>query len=204
MAAGSGRQRRTKISPEDVERAARSRERRQGDEPLDAAALYRAHAPAVLGYLRARRAADAEDLLGEVFLQVSRDLPRYDGRQADLRRWVFTIARNRLIDRHRAVERRPEVVVGVPDRSDERAVPPDPVDPALVAALSQLSDAQREVLLLRYVADLSLEDVALVTDRSVGAVKALQHRALGQLRSRLATEAVEPAVPRADAPAAPV
>jgi RNA polymerase sigma-70 factor (ECF subfamily) len=157
----------------------------------DAAAAYRELAAAVLGYLRASGAADAEDILGEVFLQVARDLPGF--RDADdpeaRRRWVFTIARHRVVDAARRARRQPAVVPGdVP----ERAAPPleDDIDPVLVAALRFLTDDQREVLALRFVADLALDDVAVLMGRSVGAVKALQHRALENLRS-----AVSPAAP---------
>ena len=142
--------------------------------------VYRALAPTVLGYLRAQRAPDPEDVLGEVFLQVARDLHRFSGDEAALRRWVFAIAHNRLLDARRRQGRRPAVVTDtVPE---QRARPPaDPVDPALVAALPRLTPDQREVLVLRFVADLPLEDVARITRRRVGAVKALQHRGLDSL-----------------------
>ena len=142
--------------------------------------VYRALAPTVLGYLRAQRAPDPEDVLGEVFLQVARDLHRFSGDEAALRRWVFAIAHNRLLDARRRQGRRPAVVTdAVPE---QRARPPaDPVDPALVAALQELTPDQREVLVLRFVADLPLEDVARITRRRVGAVKALQHRGLDSL-----------------------
>jgi RNA polymerase sigma-70 factor (ECF subfamily) len=68
------------------------------------------------------------------------------------------------------------------DRAGAGAGPPDPFDPGLVEALDALSADQREVLVLRFVADLSLEAVAKITRRRVGAVKALQHRALENLR----------------------
>jgi RNA polymerase sigma-70 factor (ECF subfamily) len=142
--------------------------------------IYRALAPTVLGYLRAQRAPDPEDVLGEVFLQVARDLNRFSGDEAALRRWVFAIAHNRLLDARRREGRRPPVASeAVPDRP----VPPpaDPVDPALVEALQQLTPEQRETLVLRFVADLPLDDVARITRRRVGAVKALQHRGLEQL-----------------------
>jgi RNA polymerase sigma-70 factor (ECF subfamily) len=146
-----------------------------------AAHAYRALAPAVLGYLRAERAPDPEDLLGEVFLQVARDIRRFTGDDADLRRWVFTIAHNRLVDARRRAARRPQIVpIDVPDRA--AAPGPDPVDVHLLAALEGLSDDQREVVVLRFVADLPLDAVAGVTGRTVGAVKALQHRALAHLR----------------------
>ena len=153
-----------------------------------AADAYRALAPAVLGYLRAQRATDPEDLLGEVFLQVARDFKRFRGDDDALRRWVFSIAHNRLVDDHRRRARRPAVHdVDVPDQE----APParEPFDPALVEALASLSAEQREVVVLRFVADLPLEVVARITGRKVGAVKALQHRALENLARAVSREA---------------
>jgi ATP phosphoribosyltransferase regulatory subunit HisZ len=57
------------------------------------------------------------------------------------------------------------------------------MDPELVAALEALTPEQREVIALRFVADLALEEVAQITGRRVGAIKALQHRALENLRA---------------------
>lgn len=146
----------------------------------DAGEVYRVLAPAVLGYLRAQGAREPEDLLGEVFVQVTRYLPRFRGDAADLRRWVFTIARHRLVDDRRRRARRPQIATTrVPDREVPPA--PDPIDAELVAALEQLTPEQREVVVLRFVADLPLEAVADITGRNVGAVKALQHRALATL-----------------------
>ena len=150
-------------------------------------AIYRDLAPAVLGYLRSQHVREPEDVLGEVFLQVARDLGRgrFKGDDAALRRWVFSIAHNRAMDAHRKRAR---------DRSDPSAevadtravdAPGDPVDPELVEALTALSADQREVVLLRFLADLPLETVAKVTGRTTGAVKALQHRALDNLRRLL-------------------
>jgi RNA polymerase sigma factor (sigma-70 family) len=147
----------------------------------DAAQAYRALAPAVLGYLRAERAPDPEDLLGEIFLQVARDVRKFRGDDDDLRRWVFTIAHHRLVDERRRRTRRPVLAdAPVPEWPDPRQ-PAQAVDPMLVDALAQLTPEQREVVVLRFVADLSLEDVAGITGRTVGAVKAMQHRALEML-----------------------
>ena len=156
----------------------------------DAATVYTELAPAVLGYLRAQRVPDAEDLLGEVFVQVARDVHRVRGGDESVRRWVFTVARHRVIDEARRRARRPPLSgEPVPDI----AAPPqeDTLDPALAAALDELTPDQREVVVLRFVADLSLTDVARITRRPVGAVKSLQHRALSQL-----SVAVSPAAPR--------
>ena len=151
--------------------------------------IYRALARRVVGYLRARGAEDPDDLAGEVFVQVTRDLPRFRDRDDEdaVRRWVFTIARNRLTDAGRRARRRPRSSGGpVPEQpSVEHA---EPLDPELLAALGQLTADQREVLALRFVADLPLEDVARLTKRSVGATKALQHRALENLRRAVSPE----------------
>jgi RNA polymerase sigma-70 factor (ECF subfamily) len=94
---------------------------------------------------------------------------------------VFAIARNRLRDEFRRRHRRNRPHARA-DATREIAAEPDaPFDPALVAALRVLTDEQREVVVLRFVADLSLEDVARLTDRTEGAVKSLQHRALSRL-----------------------
>lgn len=155
------------------------------DGRRDAGVVYRRLAPAVLGYLRAQRAPDPEDLLGEVFLQVARDLRRFRGDDAALRRWVFTVAHHRLLDERRRRARRPRVAdTPVPDRPAPPA-PPRSIDPELQAALDRLTPDQREVVLLRFVADLSLDEVAELTGRATGAVKALQHRALAALQRAL-------------------
>ena len=149
-----------------------------------AADAYRALAPAVLGYLRAQRAPEPEDVLGEVFLQVARDIHRFKGGDAELRRWVFAIAHNRLLDLRRRQGRRPEVVTPeVPEQAVTADA--DALDPELVEALGRLTPEQREVIVLRFVADLPLEDVAKITGRKVGAVKAMQHRALDQIAAHL-------------------
>ena len=153
-----------------------------------ATAAYRQLAPAVLGYLRTQRAPDAENVLGDVFLQVARDFSRFAGDDAALRRWVFTIARNRLIDERRRAARRPLLHDGpLPDRAGT-AVPDELLDARLLDALRALTPEQREVVVLRFVGDLSLEDVARTTRRRRGAVKALQHRALATLTRILADE----------------
>jgi RNA polymerase sigma factor (sigma-70 family) len=157
----------------------------------NAAQVYRSLAPAVLGYLRSIRAPDPEDVLGEVFLQVTRDLPRFRGNEAALRRWIFSIAHNRAMDAHRRSSRRPPTLTTGGDGLVE-AIPtidsPDPFDPELVQALAELTSDQREVIVLRFVADLPLEAVAKITGRKVGAVKALQHRALENLEKAVSRQ----------------
>jgi RNA polymerase sigma-70 factor (ECF subfamily) len=157
------------------------------DQNRDAGVVYRELAPAVLGYLRAQRVTDPEDVLGEVFLQVARDVHRVRGDEGAVRRWVFSVARHRVIDDARRRGRRPRVAdQGMPDLPTGADL--EPFDTVLVAALQRLTPDQREVIVLRFVADLSLETVARITHRRVGAVKALQHRALAELAVTVSPE----------------
>jgi RNA polymerase sigma-70 factor, ECF subfamily len=158
---------------------------------------YRALAPAVLAYFRSHRVDQPEDLVGEVFVSVARNFRRFRGDADDFRRWVFAIAHRRRVDHLRRWHVRRRVVIANPP---ERPTPGDAVGSAaldvdLVAALGELTPAQREVVTLRFVADLPLDDVARIVGRRTGAVKALQARALSQLAQRLEGCPGHPAVP---------
>jgi len=153
-------------------------------------AIYAELAPSVASYLRMSAVPDVEGLTNEVFLQVHQGLPRFTGDWPAFRSWVFTIAHHRTVDETRRSMRRPRVVP-MDDLLE------DPAGDVEVDALDALSDAwlrslldglstdQRAVLLLRLTADLPLERVAQVLGKSLGAVKALQHRALANLRRML-------------------
>jgi RNA polymerase sigma-70 factor (ECF subfamily) len=145
---------------------------------------YRRLAPSVLAYLRAADPLGYEDLFGDVFVKVARSIKRFEGNEDALRRWLFTIAQNQLRDSHRQRMRRPKQAAA-PPREEPAPGAPEPFDPDLLAALLTLTDDQRNVVALRFIADLSLEDVAGITKRSVGAVKALQHRALEALSAAI-------------------
>ncbi|MBA2767319.1 MAG: sigma-70 family RNA polymerase sigma factor [Solirubrobacterales bacterium] len=158
--------------------------------------LYRELSPGVLGYLRARGAHEPEDVLGEVFLQVVRDLPRFAGDERELRSWVFTIAHHRLLDDARSRRRRPVEPAGAEVGADMAG--PSADEQALEAlttqrvrqVLARLAGDQQAVLLLRILGDLTVEEVARVLGKHVGAVKALQRRGLAAARKELESEGV--------------
>jgi RNA polymerase sigma factor (sigma-70 family) len=160
------------------------------------AGIYRDLAPAVLGYLRARRAHEPEDLTGEVFLQVVRDLPRFHGGERDFRAWVFVIAHHRLVDEGRRGARRP--VDLEPDvaavASGAENVETQVIESTAAAGVRRIIDRlppeQRDVLLLRVLGDLTVEEVARAVGKSPGAVKALQRRGLAAIKRALAEECV--------------
>lgn len=153
--------------------------------------LYRAYAPAVAGYLRVQGAAEPDDLTSEVFLAVFRQLSRFQGDEANFRAFLFTIAHRRVMDEFRARSRR-GVSVSWSEERDRRTVG-SAEDAAMEAAatsdvrrlLAELSPDQRDVLELRILGDLTVEQAAAVLGKRVGAVKALQRRGLAALRRNL-------------------
>ena len=153
--------------------------------------LYRDLAPAVTGYLRLHGAAEPDDLASETFIGVLTGLGGFRGDEDALRAWVFTIAHRRLVDDWRRRGRRPQVTDD--DGPLAARAGGDTEDDALVRLGTDdvhrlcglLPADQRAVLLLRILADLTVEQVAQVLGRSVGSVKALQRRGLASLRTAL-------------------
>jgi RNA polymerase sigma-70 factor (ECF subfamily) len=122
-------------------------------------------------------------------------LGSFEGSEPQFRSWVFTIAHRRLQDERRRLARQPhlatvDVEATWPAGDVEREALEALGEQWVIGMCSRLSEDQRTVLLLRVVADLTAEEVARVTGKSVGAVKALQRRALHSLRRRLAREGV--------------
>lgn len=160
-------------------------------------AIYDEHAPALVGYLRARRAAHPEDLLGEVMLQVVRDLPRFKGGSGDFRAWAFTIAHHRMLDERRRSARKPAQALP-PDEIEQLGPLGDTEDDALRSLsvervgrlLARLSPDQQNVILLRVFGELPCEEVGKVIGKRPGAVKALQRRGFEALKAELSKERV--------------
>ena len=153
------------------------------------ARIYADLAPAITGYLRAHGAPEPEDVAGEVFLQIVRGLPGFEGGEREFRAWAFTIAHRRLVDALRRRGRRP--VDPAPEDVVTRAagtggdVPEEAeilmADARVRAAIGELPPDQRSVLLLRIIGDLTIEEIARAVGKRPGAVKALQRRGLRRL-----------------------
>jgi len=158
--------------------------------------LYHALSPAVLGYLRIQGAADPEDLTTQMFLGVLRRIGSFEGSEEKFRSWVFTIAHSRLIDDRRRTDRRPHLSEAHEDHWDRAGG--DAEQEALERLSSQRVQAlceglvadQRDVLLLRLMAGLTIEAIAEALEKSEGAVKALQRRGLANLRKILERDPV--------------
>ncbi len=157
------------------------------------AEIYQLYAPVIFRYFffRVNDQATAEDLTGEVFLDLVKALPRYVERGIPFTAWLFRIAHARLVDHHRrAVYRQTEELSEalVDHASDPEA---EVVDRAgtrrLEEAIMALTDEQRMVIQLRFTERFSLEETAQAMGKTTGAVKALQHRALRELARILKT-----------------
>lgn len=159
---------------------------------VDAAGqLYERHYRSIYRYLfyRIGDRGAAEDLTGEVFLKMVQALPAYRVTAATFRTWLFQIARNLSIDHFRRAKSHPVVAL-------EEHVPAGGEAPENVAdnrlsgvrlqqALAQLSEEQRDVVLMRFIEGMPVAEVAGTLHKSEDAVKGLQRRALIALRDLL-------------------
>lgn len=164
----------------------------QAEHAWGARELWRRHSSHVRSYLRGRGSAEPDDATSEVFLTVFSTLGRFEGGEAEFRSYLFTLAHRRLVDelRRRSVR---GVTAEWTAETDARSVPSaedDAIraggDADALALIESLPEAQREVLMLRIVGDLTIEQVAEIVGRRVGAVKALQRRGLEALRKKIA------------------
>jgi RNA polymerase sigma-70 factor (ECF subfamily) len=170
-------------------------QRARGGDMTAVGALYDEHHDNIFKYLwlRVGDRQVAEDLTGDVFIRMMSALPNYRLAGAPFRAWLYRIAHNLIVDHFRRANLRTPVPL---EAIEEQAREDDPlaaVDRKLLVerlqhALSQLDQLQREVVALRFVVGLSLQEVAQVIGRSEAAVKSLQHRGLAALRRALSEE----------------
>ena len=160
-------------------------------------ALYAEIQPRLLRYLAAQSPDVAEDLASDTWLGVARALPRFEGDREDFRALVFTVARRRVLDHRRRVALRrtatvdPDELAGIGPSGNAEADAMERVGTGwALEQIAVLPPDQAEVVLLRVVADLSVEEVASIVGKRAGAVRALQLRALRRLARNLSREAV--------------
>lgn len=151
----------------------------------------------VLRYLRAHRAEEPEDLLGEVFVQVVRKFADFEGNEQDFRAWIFMIARNRLIDEWRRRRRKPVDLTlddlpasAAPVGNSEDDAMCRLADQRVLLILERLSHSQRDILFLRIFGGLTVVEAARVIGKTPGAVKSLQVRGLAAIRREISKETV--------------
>jgi RNA polymerase sigma-70 factor (ECF subfamily) len=166
----------------------------RGDETAFAS-LWRALNPGLVRYLRVVARPAAEDLASETWLQVIRALGKFRGGEPSFRAWVFTIARNKVIDWHRHEGRRPtedlqpaHFEIAGNDDTEHLALEQLNTEQAL-SIIATLPLDQAEIIMLRVVAGLDVAAVAKLMHKSPGAVRVTCHRALATLREMLVRSA---------------
>jgi RNA polymerase sigma-70 factor (ECF subfamily) len=160
------------------------------------ARLYDAIQPSLLGYLGWQEPAVAEDLASETWLAVAERIGGFEGNEGAFRAWIYSIARRRLADhRRRGVRRRTfpvpdDVLVEMADQNDpaDLVVEAASTEEALARLTGALSPAQAEVVVLRVIGGLSVEETARVVSKRPGTVRMLQHRAIRRLAGTLDKE----------------
>lgn len=159
---------------------------KQGDQQA-IGELYNTHVDAIYRYIwpRVRDDTVAEDLTAQVFLKALEGLPAYEPSGKPFLAWLYRIAYARIVDFWRRQERRATVPL------DDTVPASEPRPGELLEAeddwvtaidlLAQLTDDQQEVLMLRFIGEMSLSEVAETVGKTLGAIKAIQHRALASL-----------------------
>lgn len=156
--------------------------------------IYERYAPAIFRYIyfRVGEFELAEDLQAEVFLRMLEGMHRYEDRGWPISAWLYRIAHDRTIDTMRRSIKRPHVPLEYWEGScdgPEYAVTRQLEHEELRQTMADLTDEQRQVITLRFMSELSVQEVAQQLGRTEGSVKALQYRGLQSLARRLQTNA---------------
>ncbi len=167
-----------------------------GDEDA-LSALYRILNPPLLRYLRYHVGPVAEDVASDVWLALAPQLSGFAGTFANLRALMFTVARRRVVDHYRRRARRPSAVpfddsCDCADARDTETLVLDDltVQGAVEKLVHSLPADQAEIVLLRVLGELELEQIAEIVGKSTGAVRVAQHRALQRLQRTFAQKSV--------------
>src|SRR5438128_1580794 len=155
--------------------------------------LYLIHFDRIYGYLHMSvgNRHDAEDLTTQTFLKMLESIGRFRWRSAPFSAWLFRIAHNLAMDHFRARKRwQPEEEVPEPPGSEEPSAEMEAMQSigrqSMLELIDKLSPEQQQVLTLKFVFNFANADVAKVLDKTEGAIKSLQHRALASLQKQLA------------------
>ena len=147
--------------------------------------LYEYYYPKVYKFVYYRtNSNEADDLTGEIFLKVMKAISRQSG---SLDAWIFRIARNTVVDFFRRRDMHSEVELTdahletIPDKENMHKKIENKID--ILQALDKVNDEYREFLTLKFIAGLSNDELAEITGKTHGALRAMQFRALKALNS---------------------
>ena len=161
--------------------------------------LYLLHFDRIYSYLHMSvgNRHDAEDLTTQVFVKMLESIGKFRWRSAPFSAWLFRIAHNLAMDHFRASKRwQPEEEVPEPDPGEGSAAEAEAFESIgrqnMLELIQGLSHEQQQVLTLKFVFGFSNGEAATILDKTEGAVKSLQHRALVTLQKKLERQGPAP------------
>jgi RNA polymerase sigma-70 factor (ECF subfamily) len=153
--------------------------------------LYETHVESIFGYIRYRVASVeiAQDLTSEVFLRMVRGLSNYKDQGVPFRAWLFRIAANLITDHYRQTGKNTQMPIPEDYESNDL----DPLEATaskeetlrLQRALRTLPTDYQDLLILRFVQDLPHTEIAKIMNKSAGALRSMQYRAVKALTEEL-------------------
>jgi RNA polymerase sigma-70 factor (ECF subfamily) len=154
--------------------------------------LYLMHFDRIYSYLQMSvgNRHDAEDLTNQTFVKMLESIDRFQWRKVPVSAWLFRIAHNLAMDHFRSRRRwQPEEEPPEPPGSEERSAEEEALHSigrqSMLEMIEGLSQDQQQVLTLKFVFNFSNGEVATILGKTEGAIKSLQHRALGSLQRQL-------------------
>jgi RNA polymerase sigma-70 factor (ECF subfamily) len=154
--------------------------------------LYLIHFDRIYSYLHVSvgNRHDAEDLTTQTFLKMLESIKRFRWQSAPFSAWLFRIAHNLSMDHFRANRRwQPEEEVPEPDADESTSAETGALESigrkSMLELIDELSGEQQQVLTLKFVFNFSNAEAATILDKTEGAIKSLQHRALVSLQKQL-------------------
>lgn len=159
-------------------------------------ALYDNHLPAIYRFILLKvggRKGEAEDLTHEVFLSAWKNIERFEFQGFPFSSWLYRIARNAVIDHYRTAKKNVSLDNVPEDIVAERPETGDKIDIAIAfksvqVHLAKLEPVYQDVLIMKFVEDLSNQEIAKALEKTEGAVRVIQHRALKQLKKYMEEE----------------
>ncbi len=164
-------------------------ERAKGGDSSSFGLLYDHYLPGIYRFvlLRVNHREEAEDITHQTFLKAWENIEQYHFRGYSFGSWLYRIARNTIIDNHRKSNPEislevlaPNLLVDLESQSELTEIKIE--GETILKALSQLKEVEQEVVIMRFVEELTHREVARIIGKSEGAVKVIQHRALKSLR----------------------
>ena len=153
-------------------------------DPTHFGELYEENFARVYGFIarRVRNRQEAQDLTSQVFERALRNLHRFEWRGTPFAAWLYRMASNAIADHYHAKARElprqdPEITTDEMEHAERRAI--------LSRCLERLPQEQRHVVVMRFLEERSIRDIATQLGKSEGAIKQLQWRALQKLRAEM-------------------